>query len=148
MMTITLTCPQCGSAVTVYPSKKAQKAQCDICSHQIPLKFNSHHEEGLVYECPCCERKDFYRQKDFNRKLGVLLFIIAAVFSIWTYGISLIVLWLLDLFLFKKLGNVVVCYKCQSIFRRAVNTNDIPDFNHEINDRVVYSDAHFEGKRP
>jgi hypothetical protein len=96
--------------------------------------------------CPCCQRKDFYRQKDFNRTLGVILFIIAAILSIWTYGMSLVALYLVDLFLFSKLGEIVICYHCETIFRGLSNTRSFELFNHEMHDRIVYSGHNFHGK--
>ncbi len=145
-MTVTMTCPECESAIAVYPNKEAITATCDICSHVASVKFNEEHEHNILKECPCCERKDFYQQKDFNRKLGVILFVIAAILSIWTYGLSLIALWLLDFFLFSKLPNIVICYKCATIFRNVENISEINDFDHEMNDRIIYSDHNFEGK--
>ena len=103
VMTVHLTCPKCGSGIHVYPSQNSQKATCDICQHEVNLSFNEDHEESILQDCPCCGRKDFYVQKDFNRKIGVVLFIIASILAIYTYGISLIVLWLFDLFLFSKI---------------------------------------------
>ena len=144
-MSVTLTCPSCGSAVPVYPSLTSNKAKCDICSHIINLNFDANQEMGILEVCPCCGRKDFYRQKDFNRKMGVILFIIASILSIWTYGISFIVLYALDLFLFQKLDYVAVCYKCNTIFRKAKNLSKIPFFDHEKNDRIVYAGHDFHG---
>lgn len=147
MMEVTLTCSECGSGINVLPAVESTIAECDVCSHEIPVKFNSEHVAGILKDCPCCERKDFYSQKDFNRKIGVSLFVIAAILSIWTYGISFIVLYALDLFLFRKLALVVICYKCNTIFRGISNISDIHGFNHEMNDRIVYSDHDFEGKQ-
>jgi len=146
MMTVQITCPECGSGINVLPSVEADKVQCDICHRTQSVIFNKSHEEGTLQDCPVCQRKDFYTQKDFNRKIGVSLFVIAAILSIWTYGMSFIVLYLFDLLLFKKLGLVAVCYKCQTNFRGVVNTREIEGFNHEMNDRIVYSDHDFEGK--
>ena len=97
MMTVTLTCEECGSGIHVKPDLKASKVKCDVCQKVSDVTFSQEHMEGLVRECPCCQRKDFYKQKDFNRKVGVALFVIAAILAIWTYGISLIVLWIFDL---------------------------------------------------
>ena len=80
-MTVTLTCPECGSGVAVYPSPGATGTECDVCNHHIPLSFDSSLEKGMVEQCPCCQRKDFYQQKDFNRKIGVALFILAAAIT-------------------------------------------------------------------
>ncbi len=146
MMTVTFACKNCGSAIDVYPSASAHKIECGVCKHEMDVTFNENHVNGILKECSCCGRKDFYSQKDFNRKIGVILFVIAAILSIWTYGISFIVLYLFDLLLFKKLGLIAVCYKCQTIFRNVTNIKEIAGFNHEMNDRIVYSDHDFGGK--
>ncbi len=146
MMTVTLTCPSCGSGIHIYPNQASKVADCDVCKHQVTVQFTGEHEQGIVRDCPCCSRKDFYSQKDFNRKIGVILFVIAAILSIWTYGISLIILYLFDLLLFRKLGNIVVCYKCQTIFRKAKNASEIRGFDHEMNDRIIYAGHDFQGR--
>lgn len=146
-MSVTFTCSDCGSAIDVYPDKNADKVKCEICQNEMKANFNEDHENGIVKDCPCCGRKDFYKQKDFNRKIGVALFILAAILSIWTYGISFIVLYIFDFFLFKKLGEIVICYKCNTIFRNVENVADIHPFNHEMNDRIVYSDHDFQGEQ-
>lgn len=145
-MMVTITCPNCGSAINVEAGKENQVAVCDVCQHKVTCHFDESHHQGIVKSCVVCERKDFYQQKDFNRKIGVILFVIAAILSIWTYGISLVVLYLVDVFLFRKLKPIAICYKCQTIYRNAKNILEIPDFDHEMNDRIVYSDQNFEGR--
>lgn len=146
MMEVTLTCDECGSAVSVYPNTEATSANCPVCGHSHPVTFSKKMTEGELDCCPKCERKDFYKQKDFNRKIGVTLFVIAAILSIWTYGISLIVLWLMDLLLYGKLPEVVSCYKCSTLFRKVSNIDSIHGFDHEMNDRIIYADHDFGGK--
>ena len=146
-MRVQFTCDDCGSSVEVYPKAEAKKVQCEICQHEKEIHFNQDHENGILKDCPSCLRKDFYSQKDFNRKIGVLLFCIAAVASIWTYGMSLVALWLLDLFLFRKLKRVAACYKCNTLFRDLSNMEELHDYNHEMHDRIVYSDQDFKGEQ-
>ncbi len=146
MMEIQITCSSCGSGIEVVPDQKATKVNCDICKHVMDVKFTQDLEDGNLKECPVCTRQDFYKQKDFNRKIGVILFVIAAILSIWTYGLSLVALYLVDLFLFKKLALVAICYKCRTNFRRVKNIDEIRDFDHEMNDRIVYADHDFKGK--
>lgn len=146
MMEVQITCPNCGSSIEVVPEKGAAKVQCEICQHVTPVNFSETHEQGVLSDCPVCARQDFYKQKDFNRVIGVTLFVIAAIASIWTYGLSLVVLYLMDLFLFRKLSLVAICYKCKTNFRRLANMNEIRDYDHEMNDRIVYSDHDFKGK--
>lgn len=145
------TCKECHSGNEIFvPSAYRQDQEfhdkCHICEHIQPLKFYPENLQNQLHQCVVCERKDFYKQKDFNRKIGVLLFILAAILSIWTYGISFIILYLVDLWLFSKLGNVVICYKCQTIYRNVANVVEIPSFDHEMNDRIIYSDHDFQGK--
>ncbi len=146
MMEVQITCSSCGSSIDVLPNHLAHKVECDICKHVQDVKFTQEHEAGILKECPVCTRMDFYKQVDFNRKIGVALFVIAAILSIWTYGISLVVLWLADIFLLKRLALVAICYKCKTNFRKLANFNEIRDFDHEMNDRIVYSDHDFKGK--
>ena len=146
MMEVTLTCPGCGSAIHLTPSESLKTAHCKVCQEKVPVSFSPKDLEGTLQTCPRCNRMDFYNQKDFNRKLGVILFVIAAILSIWTYGISFIVLYLFDFILFKKLGNIAICYKCQTIFRKVTNIAEIRPFDHEMNDRIIYSDHDFKGK--
>ena len=147
MMEITLTCTNCESAINITPSHTAKEAQCQICENLEKVHFTKSHEESKLTQCPSCLRKDFYAQKDFNRKIGVILFVIAAIASIWTYGLSFVVLYFFDLFLFRKLKKIAICYKCQTVFRNVLNIDDINEFNHEMNDRIVYSDHDFGGRK-
>ena len=62
MMEITLTCEDCGSAISIYPTKDVDKAKCQICNHEQSVKFNDDHFESILLDCPSCERKDFYKQ--------------------------------------------------------------------------------------
>ncbi len=146
MMQVQITCAGCGSGVTVVPSLEANAAKCDVCSHVTPLKFTNDHIHSHLVDCPVCERKDFYQQKDFNRKIGVALFVVAACLVPWTYGLSLLALYLLDVFLFRRLSMIAICYKCKTIFRQIENIKEIREFDHEMNDRIVYSDHDFQGK--
>lgn len=148
MITIQATCPSCKSSIEFYPSASVSEVSCSVCEHILPLYINDDHLKSLVKICPVCERKDFYQQKDFNRKIGVILFVIAAIIDIfWTYGLSLAVLYFIDLFLFKKLASIVVCYKCDTIFRNVENLSQISIFDHEMHDRIVYADHHFDDQK-
>jgi hypothetical protein len=146
MMEIQITCSSCGSSIEILPDNNAKKVECNVCKHIQEVSFTKDHEKGLLKECPVCSRMDFYKQKDFNRKIGVFLFTLAAFFSIWTYGLTLVALYLIDLFLFKRLALVTVCYKCRTNFRKVGNIDEIREFDHEMNDRIVYSDHDFKGK--
>lgn len=154
MMEITLTCDNCGSAVSIMPTKDANEAVCKICNHEHKIKFTPEHFESVLHDCPKCERKDFYKQKDFNRKLGAMLFVFAAILSVLIflseyapYAVApFLILYIFDFILFRKLQPIAICYKCNTVFRNVSNIGEIHDFNHEMNDRIVYSDHDFKGE--
>jgi hypothetical protein len=150
--TAQVTCQNCGSSVE-YPRdfrilEGENHIVCPICTHShkvnltSSLKAKPHHLD----QCVLCQKKDFYSQPDFNRKLGVIFFVIGAVLSIWTYGLSLLGLYLIDLFLFRKLSKIAICYHCQTIYRKLGNMDKIGAFQHEVNDRVVYAGHDFQGQ--
>ena len=155
MMTVHFTCKNCGSGIHVYPSLEAHAIECDVCKAIQEVHFDQHHVDGVLEDCPSCSRKDFYSQKDFNRKLGVIIFVVAALIStvMLYYGLgpqwylsTFIVLYALDFLLFRRLNMIAICYKCNTIFRQVRNIDKIHPFNHEMNDRIVYSDHNFHGK--
>jgi hypothetical protein len=155
MMTVLFTCKNCGSGIHVYPNVNSDTIECEVCDNVEEVKFTALHEAGILKECPCCERKDFYSQKDFSRKIGVILFVLAAIISTimfvkgmgpqW-YLSTFIVLYVLDFILFRRLNLIAICYKCNTIFRDVENIHEIPGFDHEMNDRIVYKDQSFDGK--
>jgi hypothetical protein len=155
MMTVQFTCKECGSGVHVYPSLDAKKIVCDVCKSVQAVNFGQDEVDGILKNCPSCDRQDFYSQKDFSRKVGVALFILAALISTWMlwrgmgpqwYLSTFIVLYLVDFILFRRLKPIAICYKCETIFRNVNNIDEIQGFNHEMHDRIVYSGHNFEGK--
>lgn len=155
MMNVQFTCKECGSGIDVYPSLDAKKIICDVCKNEQSVDFGQSEVDGVLKTCPACNRKDFYSQKDFSRKIGVTLFVLAALISSWMlwlgmgpqwYLSTFIVLYLMDFILFRRLNQIAICYKCETIFRNVKNINEIPGFSHEMHDRIVYSDQNFEGK--
>jgi hypothetical protein len=155
MMTVQFTCQNCGSGIHVYPESSAHQVECDVCKTKQEVTFNQDHETGNLLVCPGCQRQDFYSQKDFNRKIGVIFFVLAAIIStillyfgvnpLW-YLSTFIFLYALDFILFKRLKAIAICYKCQAVFRDVKNIDEIPEFDHEMNDRIIYSDHDFHGK--
>ena len=66
-----------------------------------------------------CGSSHLYRQKDVNRALGCLIVAIGAALVPWTYGLSLVLLSIVDLALYFRLPQAVVCYRCDTVFRDA-----------------------------
>jgi len=92
-------------------------------------------EEDMDFSiCPICGCKDLYRKKDFNQAVGCIIILIGAILVPWTYGISLLVLSLLDFFLYKRVKDSVECYKCKSEYKNIVVPAEIKSFDHHTAD--------------
>ena len=93
-------------------------------------------------QCPFCGCQHIYRQKDFNRKLGVGLLALGAVAAFFTYGLSMVAVALLDWSIYRRVGWVGCCYQCGAQFRGAgrgtgrgtESINELPVFELGLHD--------------
>ena len=95
-------------------------------------------DERQVAVCPICDCKHLYRQRDFNRALGCLLVAVGAALVPWTYGLSLIVLSLVDLWMYRRLSEAAVCYRCDTVYRDARPTESQGEFDLLKHDVLKY----------
>ena len=96
-------------------------------------------EEFSFTICPICGCKDLYRKKDFNQAIGCIIIFIGAIFVPWTYGLSLLVLSLIDYLLYKRVKDSVECYKCKSEYKGIIVPEHIKPFDHHIAELYEYS---------
>ena len=112
-------CEQCGAATEVTaPAADARIDRCAACGHD-----------------------QLYFQKDFNRRTGMALVAIGAVFVPWTYGLSLLGVTILDYIVWRVVKDVIVCYECQAVHRGYPPNPDLKPFDLVIHDRHVYGAA-------
>ncbi len=94
---------------------------CTSCGYQRQLAEGALGPDGApadpVESCFACGSNRLYAQKDFNRKLGLLIVVVGAAFSPWTYGASLLVCMLFDYGLYYVVPEITVCYGCDAIHR-------------------------------
>ncbi|MGY8780061.1 MAG: hypothetical protein ACKVJJ_00190 [Fidelibacterota bacterium] len=81
-------------------------------------------------ECPVCSSKHLYRKKDFNQAVGCIVILIGALLVPWTYGLSLLVLSLVDYLLYRRIKDSVECYKCKSEFKDIIVPEMLKPFDH------------------
>jgi hypothetical protein len=82
-------------------------------------------QEADLTQCRRCGNQELYVQKDFSHRLGMGIIVAACVASIFTYANHAIVAtWAiligaaaLDCLLYMIVGNVTVCYRCQTQYR-------------------------------
>ncbi len=112
MLRVSKNCNNCKNIYTVEIQQKIIK--CDKC-HNESFFFNS---KNLNFEqCSYCDCREFYKRKDFNQKLGCFFVIIGSILLPFTYGISLVVVLIIDMLLYKHVDEVIICYKCNMEFR-------------------------------
>jgi predicted RNA-binding Zn-ribbon protein involved in translation (DUF1610 family) len=117
--TAELACPGCGTVRSV------------ICERE-------GWTETAVEVCPLCGCRHLYRQRDFNRALGCLLVVAGAALVPWTFGLSLPVFGLVDIWLYRRLKDAVVCYRCDTVYRDAVPGPRQGDFDLLKHDVLKY----------
>jgi len=94
---------------------------CSSCEHTLEYFEGTLDDSGEIVDpaarCIACGYDRLFAQKDFNRRIGLLLVVIGAVLSPWTYGLSLVVFMALDYGLYRFVPEVTVCYGCGAIHR-------------------------------
>ena len=120
-MRIRTQCKACGLPFKVRLERGQQEIECPNCSQVLALDLDgwSTDNDQYVKTCLLCDCRHLYRQRDFNRGLGCTLVAIGAALVPWTYGLSLVVLSLIDLVLYYRLPESVVCYRCDTVYRDA-----------------------------
>lgn len=98
-------------------------------------------ENAIIDRCAACAHEQLYFQKDFNRRTGIALVVVGAVFVPWTYGISLLAVTILDYIVWRVVKDVIVCYECQAVHRGYPANPALQPFDLVIHDRHVYGAA-------
>jgi hypothetical protein len=115
---VTYLCSSCGHEAVQALVPGATPSPCPGCGRVVRVE-----EEGLspnlqvLTRCASCGLDRLYVQKDFNKKAGLWVFIVAAALSVPTWGLSLVAATLIDLVLYYWLGDATVCYGCGAVHR-------------------------------
>jgi len=117
--------------------RRQEELPCPNCPETIEIDLSgwSLDDEKFIETCVVCGCRHLYRQRDFNRALGCSLVAIGAALVPWTYGLSLVLLSLVDLVLFYRLPESVVCYRCDTVYRDArpgERQNDFDLLKHDV----------------
>jgi DNA-directed RNA polymerase subunit RPC12/RpoP len=92
---------------------------CPACGTATPLAVSpAMRDQQMVDACPACGGRQLYVQRDFNRKVGLGIVVLGAVFAPFTpYYASLMAAALLDAALYAVLPEITICYRCEAHFR-------------------------------
>ena len=125
-MRVVAHCPKCDAGLPVSAGEAPESIKCGRCGHVLSLVFSEAiRNDTRVDVCPVCGGGDFYIRKDFDPKVGLTVVVIGALISavFYWFGEDLIAYSILgaaaliDLFVYGRLGDVTVCYRCHSEFR-------------------------------
>ena len=119
-------CEKCGKYY--YGNVSEREISCSFCNEE---KIFISSKDWPFKMCPYCDCTEFYRRKDFNQLVGCLIILIGAIFVPFTFGLSLVALLILDYLLYKRVQEILVCYKCQAEFRNfGLIKGNIDQFDH------------------
>lgn len=126
-MKVQTTCPQpeCGSTFAFDYAPGQSAALCPGCRHEISLDTEATHAGRMLSRCPCCRCDEFFLRKDFPQKLGLLIVIGAALFSLILFARGrllgslaiLLAVVIVDMVIYALVPKITVCYRCRSTFR-------------------------------
>lgn len=124
-------CPLCEYRNRTY-LPNGEIISCFYCKENV-LKATAISEP---FKCALCDNDRFYLTKDFNRAVGLLIFVAGAIASIWTYGISLAVAAVIDALLYRKLPFLKVCYICDSEYKGLPVVKEDKAYDHALGDLI------------
>lgn len=110
---IAFVCDRCERPIYSGIDGPAGEAGCPGCGARHALRLDEVVVQSrLLVRCLRCGQERLYTQKDFNRKIGLGIFAVAALLSVPTWGLSLLAATLVDVGLYYLLGDVTICYAC------------------------------------
>ena len=120
-MRIRTQCRACGLPFKERLARDTETLTCPNCDEFRALDLSGWPAAApnTIETCPVCGCRHLYRQRDVNRAWGCVLVAIGAILVPWTYGLSLVVLAIVDWVLFHRLSEAVVCYRCDTVYRDA-----------------------------
>ena len=125
-MHLTLRCPDCDCALPLDAVDAPPEVACGGCGRTLALSVSEDvRADRTVDTCPVCAGPDFYIRKDFDPKLGLAVVVVGALVSagFYWFGLDLVAYGILaaaaliDLVIYGRLDDLVVCYRCHTEFR-------------------------------
>ena len=126
MITVGIECSSCGTYFR-YTIEKSSTIHCLGCNNE---QGTIHPKWQYEEACPFCQYKGFYKRKDFNQLLGLIIIILGAVLAVMINYIFLLIFVLIDFLLLKVIPEVGICYHCSAEFRGLSDTQNLPGFSH------------------
>lgn len=125
-MTVGTYCGDCLTRIDLPTEAAGGEAPCPKGHDAIPFRHSEAVVEGArVDRCSRCDASAFYAQKDFDQRLGCAILALGAAAAlavahffggIW-FAPVLLVFAAGDFVLARRVGSVVICYRCDTEYR-------------------------------
>ncbi len=133
-MEIRYFCPACSAYNKMAALPSGSECQCSSCKKIILLQpCEDLRQRGEITRCEFCGQSYFHHRSDFNKGLGCTILLVAIIFSVWSYGMSLVVAACIDWILFIRLPPLVVCYICDTEYK-GIKTQ-APEFDLHLHEK-------------
>lgn len=125
-MRVRFACPRCEETVATGDLTLPADVSCPRCGS--PTSFaRPSGSEGRIQGCPACGGPHLFLQKEFPRRLGLIIATVGAILFLVFMGLEKIVIGfavllgvaLIDAIIYRLAPLMTVCYHCQTEFRRA-----------------------------
>ena len=108
-----LVCPNCKKEIPTYVDEKAKN-------------------EGKIDHCLICNGTKLFRQKLFNRNVGVAIVVVGIIASFFVEFpvLPLVIVALIDALLFFLLPYMIICYQCDAEHRGFPISEELKQYDH------------------
>ena len=127
-MKVAVYCAECLAQIPLPPPAESAAGEVACPNGHSPIRYE--HSEGIVSgarveRCSRCAAAAFFAQKDFDQRLGcavlaggaVAALVVARLFGGLWFVPVLLALTAVDLVLARRIGSVVICYRCDTEYR-------------------------------
>ena len=136
-LSLAFLCDRCGREAVQALGPGALPVTCPGCGMTLEAPaVGDLSESRLLSRCLRCGLDRLYVKKDFNKKAGLWVFVVAALLSVPTWGLSLLAATIIDLVLYFALGDATLCYGCGALHRGFRKNPDHGDFDIHIQEAV------------
>jgi len=139
---VTYACPHCHATSRSEFDDSTPEVTCVHCAQKIELS-ESAVEGQKLRRCLVCPSTDLYVRKDFPQRLGVALVGLGIIGSsiawyhtnlMWTFGI-LFATALADVLLYTMVGDALMCYRCDALYRGVEEMDSHGSFDLETHEK-------------
>jgi hypothetical protein len=124
-------CDNCGAAVSA-PLPSGRGATPVVVCPTCRRTWEFAGEAQRLERCCVCGCSRLYRQKAFPRRLGIALVVAGAIASVWTYGLTLVAVFAVDLLIYRFVPEMAVCYLCRAELHGVAVPSRVLPFRHHL----------------